>query len=121
MGHPARWPRAQPARFGTLTGRSTRDNGLGGIKTFADGMTIDNEGRLCVATGGGVEVLSEQGQHLGTIPVRCPPADCQNLAFAGSKDDVVYRRRRIALQSGNHRPRIHRPGKVKIVWIPVRV
>ena len=29
--------------FGTLTGRSTRDNGLGGIKTFADGMTIDNE------------------------------------------------------------------------------
>ena len=71
--------------FGTLTGRSTRDNGLGGIKTFADGMTIDNEGRLCVAAGGGVEVLSEQGQHLGTIPVKCPPADCQNLAFAETK------------------------------------
>ena len=39
--------------FGTLTGRSTRDNGLGGVKTFADGMTIDNDGRLYVATGGG--------------------------------------------------------------------
>ena len=76
--------------FGTLTGRSTRDNGLGGIKTFADGMTIDNEGRLYVATGGGVEVLSEQGQHLGTIPVKCPPADCQNLAFAGKQKATLY-------------------------------
>ena len=76
--------------FGTLTGRSTRDNGLGGVKTFADGMTIDNEGRLYVATGGGVEVLSEQGQHLGTIPVKCPPADCQNLAFAGKEKRTLY-------------------------------
>jgi gluconolactonase len=76
--------------FGTLTGRSTRDNGLGGIRTFADGMTIDNEGRLYVATGGGIEVLSAQGQHLGTIPAKCPPADCQNLAFAGKQKMTLY-------------------------------
>jgi gluconolactonase len=76
--------------FGSLTGRSPRDNGLGGIRTFADGMTIDNDGRLYVATGGGVEVLSEQGRHLGTIPVRCPPADCQNLAFAGPEKRTLY-------------------------------
>ena len=76
--------------FGTLEGRSTRDNGLGGIKTFADGMTIDNEGRLYVATGAGVEVLSAQGQHLGTIPVRCPPADCQNVAFSGPDKRTLY-------------------------------
>ena len=76
--------------FGTLTGRSTRDNGLGGVKSFADGMTIDNDGRLYVATGGGVEVLSPEGQHLGTIPVRCPPADCQNLAFAGPNKATLY-------------------------------
>ena len=76
--------------FGTLTGRSTRDNGLGGVKTFADGMTIDNEGRLYVATGGGVEVLSPQGRHLGVIPVRCPPADCQNLAFSGPGKKTLY-------------------------------
>lgn len=76
--------------FGTITGRSTRDNGLGGIPTFADGMTIDNDGRLYVATGGGVEVLSEQGRHLGTIPVRCPPADCQNLAFSGPEKRTLY-------------------------------
>ena len=30
-----------------------------------------------------VEVFSEQGRHFGTIPVKCPPADCQNLAFNG--------------------------------------
>ena len=76
--------------FGTLTGRSTRDNGLGGVKTFADGMTIDNEGRLYVATGGGIEVLSPQGQHVGTIPVKCPPADCQNVAFGGPEKKTLY-------------------------------
>jgi gluconolactonase len=76
--------------FGTLTGRSTRDNGLGGVRSFADGMTIDNDGRLYVATGGGIEVLSSQGQHLGTIPVKCPPADCQNLAFSGPEKRTLY-------------------------------
>ena len=76
--------------FGTLTGRSTRDNGLGGVKSFADGMTIDSDGRLYVATGGGVEVLSPQGRHLGTIPVKCPPADCQNIAFSGPEKRTLY-------------------------------
>ncbi len=76
--------------FGTLTGRSNRDNGLGGVKTFADGMTIDNEGRLYVSTGGGIEVLSPQGQHVGTIPVKCPPADCQNVAFGGPDKRTLY-------------------------------
>ena len=76
--------------LGTLTGRSTRDNGLGGVKTFADGMTIDNDGRLYVATGGGIEVLSPQGQHVGTIPVKCAPADCQNVAFGGPEKKTLY-------------------------------
>jgi gluconolactonase len=76
--------------FGTVTGRSTRNNGLGGVPTFADGMTIDNDGRLYVATGGGVEVFSEQGRHLGTIPVKCPPNDCQNLAFSGPEKRTLY-------------------------------
>ncbi|MGH9256446.1 MAG: SMP-30/gluconolactonase/LRE family protein [Vicinamibacterales bacterium] len=76
--------------FGELQGRSTRDNGLGGVKTFADGMTIDNDGRLYVATGGGIEVLSPEGRHLGIIPVRCPPADCQNVAFSGPEKRTLY-------------------------------
>ena len=76
--------------FATLKGRSNRDNGLGGIKTFADGMAVDNDDRLYVATGGGVEVFSPQGEHLGIIPVRCPPADCQNLAFSGPNKQTLY-------------------------------
>jgi len=76
--------------FGTLQGRSKRDNGLGGIKTFADGIVVDNDDRLYVATGGGIEVLSPQGERLGIIPVRCPPADCQNLAFSGPTKQTLY-------------------------------
>lgn len=76
--------------FGTLTGRSRRSNGLGGVPTFADGMTIDNDGRVYVATGGGIEVLDSRGNHLGTIPVTCPPADCQNLAFSGPEKRTLY-------------------------------
>ena len=81
---------ANRREFGALTGRSTRDNGLGGVKTYADGMAIDNDGRLYVATGGGVEVLSPQGTHVGTIPVRCLPRDCQNVAFAGPEKKTLY-------------------------------
>ena len=76
--------------FGTLTGRSRRDNGLGGVKTYGDGMAIDNDGRLYVATGGDIEVLSPQGEHVGTIPVRCPPRDCQNVAFGGPEKNTLY-------------------------------
>jgi gluconolactonase len=76
--------------FGTLQGRSRRDNGLGGIKTFADGMAVDGEDRLYVATGGGVEVFGPHGAHLGTIPVRCRPRDCQNLAFGGPLKQTLY-------------------------------
>jgi gluconolactonase len=76
--------------FGTVLGRSNRDNGLGGIKTFADGMAVDDNDRLYVATGGGIEVLNPQGEHLGIIPVRCPPRDCQNVAFGGPAKQTLY-------------------------------
>ena len=76
--------------FGTLQGRSNRDNGLGGIKSYADGMAVDNDDRLYIATGGGVEVLNAQGGHLGIIPVRCLPRDCQNLAFSGPNKQTLY-------------------------------
>jgi len=77
--------------FGSLTGRSTRDNGLGGIKTFADGMTIDNDGRLYVATGGGIEVLRRTGaaprHHSGQMPTgRLPEPRVQR---AGKEDGCM--------------------------------
>ncbi len=76
--------------FGTLMGRSNRDNGLGGIRTYADGMAVDDDDRLYVATGSGIEVLDAQGEHLGIIPVRCPPRDCQNVAFGGPDKRTLF-------------------------------
>jgi len=76
--------------FGTLYGRSPRNNGLGGVRTYGDGMAVDADGRIYVATGMGVEVLSPDGANLGSIPVRCVPADCQNLAFGGPSKQTLY-------------------------------
>ncbi len=76
--------------FGILRGRSKRDNGLGGIKTYGDGMAVDSEDRLYVTTGAGVEVLSSQGVNIGTIPVACLPRDCQNVAFGGPTKQILY-------------------------------
>ena len=53
-------------------------------------MTIDDEDRLHVATGAGVEILSPQGQHVRTIPVRCPPRDCQNVESSGPAKKTLY-------------------------------
>jgi gluconolactonase len=53
----------------------------------ADGMTIDNDGRVYTATNGGIEVFSEQGQTLGVIPMSRKP---QNLAFGGPDKKTLY-------------------------------
>ena len=62
----------------------------------ADGITIDNDGRVYVPTNVGVEVFSPQGQHLGVIPIgiwggeqfmlRKP----QNVTFAGPDRKTLY-------------------------------
>ena len=53
----------------------------------ADGMTIDNEGRIYTATNGGVEVFDEQGKYLGVIPLS---RKGQNLAFGGPDKKTLY-------------------------------
>ena len=62
----------------------------------ADGLAIDSEGRVYVATNLGVEVFSPRGGHLGVIPIgiwggeqnmlRKP----QNLTFAGPDRKTLY-------------------------------
>ena len=61
----------------------------------ADGLAVDGEGRVYIATNLGVEVFSPKGMHLGTLPVvwggetfqlRKP----QNLAFAGPDKKTLY-------------------------------
>jgi gluconolactonase len=62
-------------------------NASGTLVSGADGITIDNEGRLYVATATGVQVFDTAGKHLGTIPLSRPP---QNLAFAGKDKKTLY-------------------------------
>lgn len=46
----------------------------------ADGLAVDDKGRVYVATAVGVQVFSEAGEALGTITL---PKQPQNLAFSG--------------------------------------
>ncbi|HKC54776.1 MAG TPA: SMP-30/gluconolactonase/LRE family protein [Vicinamibacterales bacterium] len=71
------------------------DGTLRNFRTFAmlkggnaDSMSIDNEGRLYVGTGGaGVQVIGAKGEHLGTIPT---PLGAQGTAFAGLDKKTLY-------------------------------
>jgi gluconolactonase len=53
----------------------------------ADGIAVDAEGRLFVATTLGVQVFSPKGKPLGTIEL---PKTPQNLAFAGPGRTYLY-------------------------------
>jgi gluconolactonase len=70
--------------FGRYEGVTKTDTG---VTSGADGLAIDNDGRVYAATAAGVQVFSPQGQHLGTIPVSRSP---QNLAFAGLDKKTLY-------------------------------
>src|SRR6266545_2802232 len=74
---------------GSKDPRLAEDNG-------ADGLAIDGNGRVYVATNLGVEVFSPRGQHLGVIPIGVwggeqniegKPA---NLTFAGPDKKTLY-------------------------------
>ena len=58
-----------------------------GVTSGADGLAIDNDGRVYAATTAGVQVFSPEGKHLGTIPVSRSP---QNIAFAGPDKKTLY-------------------------------
>ena len=58
-----------------------------GLRSRADGMALDSEGRLYVATGSGVQVIDPTGRHLGTIRL---PSVARNLAFGRPDRHVLY-------------------------------
>jgi gluconolactonase len=64
-----------------------RQEADGTLRSGADGLAIDSEGRLYSATPAGVRVYDATGRQLGTIPT---PRPAQNLAFAGPRKDVLY-------------------------------
>jgi gluconolactonase len=69
--------------------RLAEDNG-------ADGLAIDNDGRVYVATNLGVEVFSPKGDHMGVIPIGIWGGEQnllskpQNLAFSGPDKKTLY-------------------------------
>ncbi|HWB13759.1 MAG TPA: SMP-30/gluconolactonase/LRE family protein [Pirellulales bacterium] len=52
-----------------------------------DGLTIDTQGNLYIATGLGLQVFDREGKHLGTIEVPEPPA---NVTFGGPEFKTLY-------------------------------
>lgn len=54
--------------------------GQNGFSSGADGLAVDAQGRLYVASNAGIEVFDAAGQALGVIAL---PKQPQNLAFAG--------------------------------------
>lgn len=60
-----------------------------GVRSGADGLAVDEAGRLYVTSTIGVQVFNAQGGHLGTIPIGNPDGP-QNLAFAGPDKKTLY-------------------------------
>ena len=60
---------------------------VGGFNSGADGLAIDNDGRLYVVSLGGVHVFNPKGDLLGTIPLSLQG---QNIAFAGADKKTLY-------------------------------
>lgn len=58
-----------------------------GNSSGADGLAVDEAGRVYVASNKGIEVFSSQGEALGSIAL---PKKPQNLAFAGEGKKTLY-------------------------------
>jgi len=64
-----------------------RPDAPNGASSGADGLAVDAQGRLYVASSAGIEVFDAQGQALGVISV---PKQPQNLAFAGPDKKQLF-------------------------------
>lgn len=75
----------QRRNFAKLTGYTKGENG--NYSSGADGLAVDEKGRLYVTSNAGVEVFSAKGDALGVIPI---PKKPQNIAFAGQDKKTLY-------------------------------
>lgn len=76
--------------FATYLGRDQTIGSDAEPISNADGLVIDEEGRLYALTEAGIEVVSSAGQHLGVIPVWCITRRCQDLTFGGPDKRTLY-------------------------------
>lgn len=58
-----------------------------GYSSGADGLAVDAEGRLYVASTAGIQVFDKKGEALGIISL---PKSPQNIAFAGADKKTLY-------------------------------
>ncbi len=58
-----------------------------GSSSGADGLAVDSEGRVYVASTAGIQVFSNKGEALGIIALPKAP---QNIAFAGPGKKTLY-------------------------------
>ncbi|MDD5579285.1 MAG: SMP-30/gluconolactonase/LRE family protein [Methylobacter sp.] len=70
--------------FAKLDGWKKDDNGW---SSGADGLAIDDNDRLYVASNAGIETFSANGEALGVIAL---PKKPQNIAFAGRDKKTLY-------------------------------
>lgn len=70
--------------FARLDGFKQTENGP---SSGADGLAVDAEGRVYVASNLGIQVFSSSGAALGVIAL---PKQPQNLAFAGTDKKTLY-------------------------------
>ncbi len=70
-------------------GRVTNQRELGRLEGggIGDGMTIDSEGHLYIATNAGVQILRQDGRYLGLIPT---PRDMISVCFGGPGKKELY-------------------------------
>ncbi|MFZ9584769.1 MAG: SMP-30/gluconolactonase/LRE family protein [Pseudohongiellaceae bacterium] len=71
------------AADGTLTNQ--RD--LAPLSGGGDGSAVDEQGRLFVAAGGGVDIIAPDGRQLGRIP---GPAGLHGVAFGGADRRTLF-------------------------------
>lgn len=71
-------------RFARLAGVQKTD---AGVRSGADGLAVDAEGRVYVASSAGVQVFSPKGEALGILELPKAP---QNQAFAGRNRSTLY-------------------------------
>jgi len=76
--------------FVTYVGRDRLIAATEEPRSNADGLVIDEGGRLYALTEAGIEVVSPSGQHLGVVPVWCITRRCQNLTFGGREKRTLY-------------------------------
>jgi sugar lactone lactonase YvrE len=81
---------ANRREFGTYVGRDKSTPASEAPISNADGLVLDDQGRLYALTEAGIEVVSPRGQHLGVIPVWCITRRCQNLTFGGADKRMLY-------------------------------